>query len=87
MDGYRKLLTPLGYDCEIREVAAGDGRRWHVKVKGRSFYLFAARRLPVDADEDRIWRGVLKGVDGELVRDRSMMAPDYEAPLVPEDFE
>ena len=84
---YRKLRTPLGHDCEIREVAAGDGRRWHVKVKGRSFYLSAARSLPVDADEERIWRGVLNGVDDELVHDRSMMAPDYETPLLPRDFE
>ncbi len=87
MAEYRKSRTPSGHECEIREVAAGDGRRWHVKVEGRSFYLWAARHLSAHADEERISRGVLRGIDNELSRDRSMMAPDYEAPLLPQDFE
>jgi hypothetical protein len=85
---YRKLTTPLGHQCEIREVAGkSHGRRWHVRVKGSSFHLWADRYLPTDATEERIWRGVLNGVDDELVRDRSKMDPDYEAPLVPQNFE
>ncbi len=87
MNEYRKLRTPLGHDCEVCEVKAGGGRRWHVKVKGRSFYLWAERHLPVDGSEEVIWRGVLNGVDDELVSDRRGMAPDYEAPLLPQNFE
>jgi hypothetical protein len=84
---YRTLRTPLGHECQVREVPAGHGRRWHVKVKGRSFYLYAGRRLSLATDEEHVWRAVLSGVDEELVSDRSHMAADYESPLSPQNFE
>ncbi len=87
MQEYRRYVTPLGHACDVREVQASDGRRWHAKMGSRSFYLSAARHLPQGADEGQVMRGVLNGVDGELIRDRSMMVPDYEAPLLPEDFD
>ena len=91
MTEYLKRRTPAGRESEVREVPADDGRRWHVKVQRRdgpgSFYLWAARHLPPGADEERIWHGVLRGIDDELSRDRSKMAPDYDVPLLPQDFE
>jgi len=94
MAEYLKLRTPLGNDCEVREVTKPgmDGRRWHVRTKDgegkqRTFYLWVGRHLPGGLSEERVLLGVLNGVDDELVRDRSMMAPDYEAPLLPQNFE
>ena len=86
---YRKLRTPSGHDCEVREVLVpgARGRRWHVKIAGRSFFLWADRHLPAAASEERIWQGVLNGVDDELAQDRTMMTNDYEAPLLPQNFE
>jgi hypothetical protein len=39
------------------------------------------------ASEDRIERGVLNAVDDELTQPRERMPPDYEAPILPENFE
>jgi hypothetical protein len=92
MEQYRQLVTPAKRKCEVREVQVDSGRRWHVRVPDRkdgspTFYLWADRSLPVGMDEDKIMRGVLRGVDLELASPRSKMAPDYEAPLNAHEFE
>jgi hypothetical protein len=88
---YLKKRTQSGRECEVREVQAANGRRWHVKATRRdgpgSFYVWAEKHLPAGPDEERIWRGVLHGIDDELARDRSKMASDYDVPLLPQDFE
>jgi hypothetical protein len=93
MAEYQRVRTPSGKDCEVRETTGPgqDGRRWHVRVKSRkhgpeTFYLWAARSLPMGASEDRIWRGVLNAIDDELARDRSGVPPDQDVQIRPQDF-
>jgi hypothetical protein len=95
MAEYMTLRTPLGTECEVREVTGEtqDGRRWHVRVTDhtgsvRTFYLSATgRRLPEGASDGRILRAVLNAVDDELVSPRERMAPDYETTILPQNFE
>lgn len=86
--GYRMLRTGTR-EFFVREVRAESGRRWHVVVPTRSmtFYLWADLRLPAEATEEQVWRGVQRGVQRELSSPRTRMAPDYESALFREDFD
>jgi hypothetical protein len=88
---YRQLKTPNGRTCFVREVETGSGRRWQVRVEDRkegppTFFLWADKHIPANMDQDGLMLGVLRAVDVELQHPRKKMAPDYDSPILPDDF-